>query len=793
MTRLFLYTPTNNAVALQSPAFKLAQQEEQLSGCTLTFESSLDLYTQIESEALFNLYPEILKGQTQVAFTADLPLQVTLVLGADLLSDLASCLASPQPDTIGPELEQLDKTHPLLSTDSWFATSIWQEQPSGRCGYETLWSLIVAEGRDPESQRQQGLEFLEQFLKTATGNNLSSLFEQIEVLQEIPAFKNLQQSTTTADTIDTNTIDTDTFPAVLKELAQAIEALSEVDLWQDLSPPESEGQASSSVSSPPTEADSSEATQSEASQRIFLEAEGVRLSASVLWRLQKQFFSAQSPRADRSDAIAFNPAHSSTLAFGYAGAIAAFLQDCLAVTKRHKTNFAVLDKTEPVYILELGAGTGRFAYRLLRQLQPLLARPGLKKLKVKYVLTDFVPQNLDFWQNHDALQPWFERGSLDVAAFDLQHPDAIALRHSNKILTPDTLVNPLIVIANDVFSCLPQDAYYLESGVIYEDRVSLSAPAGTDLERWQSLAQFSLHYEQRPLERDRTSIPDLVAQYGQHCDRSHILWPTVALTSLDFLRTLANDRLMAISSDVAYCHEIALQGNGEPIPNCNGYVALPVNYHALADYSQRQGGQALQPERVTPGFSTQILLFGNHPTGFRETQASYHHLDLFTSSQTALLLDPLIANQIETLSLSQLVTYLQSRHWDAEVFLACFSALLPHLEHASAALGQDLIQGAHQVWQGYYPLGEDRDLAFYLGMILYSLGDCTSAVDYFERSRQSHGDDASTLYNLAMSHYQLQHLEQALDYLDRTLAVDPTFEAARNARAQWPQEFNLKN
>jgi hypothetical protein len=95
----------------------------------------------------------------------------------------------------------------------------------------------------------------------------------------------------------------------------------------------------------------------------------------------------------------------------------------------------VLDGNQPVYLLELGAGAGRFAYYFLRQLVPLWRQSVLRDVPVKYVLTDYNEKPLEFWQTHSRLRPYVDAGVLDFACFDVERDKEIRLRASGAVHT----------------------------------------------------------------------------------------------------------------------------------------------------------------------------------------------------------------------------------------------------------------------------------------------------------------------------------------------------------------------
>jgi hypothetical protein len=75
--------------------------------------------------------------------------------------------------------------------------------------------------------------------------------------------------------------------------------------------------------------------------------------------------------------------------------VAGFLRDLVAC------GADALDAAAPLHIVELAAGSGQFAFTFLRSLHEFMAAvPGLRGLRVRYVMTDFAESNVIAWA-HD--------------------------------------------------------------------------------------------------------------------------------------------------------------------------------------------------------------------------------------------------------------------------------------------------------------------------------------------------------------------------------------------------------
>src|ERR1044072_5385972 len=190
-----------------------------------------------------------------------------------------------------------------------------------------------------------------------------------------------------------------------------------------------------------------------------------RLSRSLLWQLQRNYFEQQGIEAWRSGAVPHHITSSPFIADAYARVVMGFLRD-----------WSTLDPRQPVHIVELGSGSGRFAYSFLKTFLNLHRNSVLKMIPVRYVMTDFTESNIEHWRTHPSLVPLIKEGVLDLARFDLESDVQLELLHSGDVLSTATLRNPLIVISNYVFDSTPQDAFLAAEENLFEILVTLTTP-----------------------------------------------------------------------------------------------------------------------------------------------------------------------------------------------------------------------------------------------------------------------------------------------------------------------------
>src|SRR5713226_795118 len=96
----------------------------------------------------------------------------------------------------------------------------------------------------------------------------------------------------------------------------------------------------------------------------FVLEEKRRLSDSLIWRLQRDFYSQKGEEAWLTGRTPYYVTSNAFIANAYARVIAGFLRDCAGAT----SNLGPLDPKAPVYILEVASGSGKFGFLFLKKL-----------------------------------------------------------------------------------------------------------------------------------------------------------------------------------------------------------------------------------------------------------------------------------------------------------------------------------------------------------------------------------------------------------------------------------------
>lgn len=508
-------------------------------------------------------------------------------------------------------------------------------------------------------------------------------------------------------------------------------------------------------------------------------AQGERLSHSALWTLQRAYFNQVGVNAWRSGRVPHYITSNPFIAAAYARVVTAFLRDLAAATS--------CSANEPLTIVELGAGSGRFAFHFL---QKLLAEPRpalLRGVPFRYVMTDVSPANLAFWREHPQLQPYFDAGVLDLSLFDAEQDESLHLQISGETLELGGARRPLVVIANYVFDGLRHDAWLVKEGVLHEGRVTLTAANGENVELDPALLQsLDASFEYVPVQNEpdvESEQAFLVAEYQQLLGEGAFQIPCAALSCIRALSRLASGGFLLLSADKGYCREEELLYRSDPEIARHGSVSLSVNYHAIGRYVEKLGGEALFPAQASPNLVVAAFLL-DAPGNGDETRAAFASaVDSFGPGDWFTIKKGVEAACAE-MELPHLLAAIRLGGCDAKLFMDVSERILELSPSSAGPERRACFTLARQIHQLHFDLGEARDLVFHLGVWMRELGYLEEAIRYFELTRAARGTSALIAYNLAFCHLGQQRALEALRFVEEAIGADPTMAEARALRTE---------
>ena len=497
---------------------------------------------------------------------------------------------------------------------------------------------------------------------------------------------------------------------------------------------------------------------------------GVALSRSLIWGMQRQFYAERGLSAWTADQVPSYITNNPFIAEIYAEIIAAFIEDCLS----HDGNGTPTEK--PLHVVELGAGTGKFSWLLLRRLTALLeernTRPGL----LRYCMTESAESQVIAWRDNSYLAEFVDRGLLGFGTFQAGGAGGFSLSSATK--------GPVAVVANYVFDSLPQDAFAVENGQLSEFLLTTSSEGEP-----RSFRDLRFSFEKAGTCSSRYSDVNwnsILERYRAHLPAATVLFPAVALQTLSTLSEMSDGRMLVLAADKGFTREedLALL-RGDPqfefhAGNC--CFSQVVNFDAIAKYFRARGGHALLPAKHVS--SLQLCAFFEHPAkqDFSATCKAYANAARPFGPDDLFALMSWLNAQLDEIPLPQALSLLRLTSWDTHAFNRMFPAIARHARQAILER-QDLRQAVLNTWANHYPLcHEDNVLAFHCGVVLLELRFFAEAYEMFRKSQQLFGPSATTSYNLGLCCLGLNQQDQALGLMREACALDPNFEAARQSR-----------
>lgn len=503
----------------------------------------------------------------------------------------------------------------------------------------------------------------------------------------------------------------------------------------------------------------------------------VPLSQSLIWRLQRDFYAQRGLKAWNEDLVPSYITNNPFIAEIYAGIVAGFFEDCMSSARR-----SPLSQENPLRILELGAGTGKFSYLFLRKLTALLRENNIPLHPLRYCMTDTSESLLTEWRENAYLKEFASAGILEFEIFQAGQKYRQEAR------------GPLIIIANYVFDSLPQDAFAIANGEIQEILVTTSAAAGVANPYLKDL-RFS--YQNSAIAQQRyadDSWNGVLDQYRTRLSTATVLFPGSALQTLQQLSSSSDGRMLVLVADKGITHEedLALAPREPALEFHAGgrCFSQQVNFDAISKYFLGKGGEALVPAKHFTNLNLCAFIQRNPGDDFPATRKAYEQaISAFGPDDLFAIMSWLNAH-LEEISLPQALALLRLTRWDTIAFVRLFPVIARQARNAHAER-IDLRDAVLNTWENHFPLTKDENvLAFYCGVILLELRFFEEAYSMFRKSQQLFAPSATTNYNLGLCCLGLGRSREALELMREACELDPSFEPAKQSR--WKLEDQVR-
>ncbi|HHG85609.1 MAG TPA: hypothetical protein ENJ82_12750 [Bacteroidetes bacterium] len=489
---------------------------------------------------------------------------------------------------------------------------------------------------------------------------------------------------------------------------------------------------------------------------------GDRLSESPIWQWQRNYFANKGIAAWSENVVPDFITNNAFTAKAFARVTRAYLYDYVASCGPKGP--------ETVYILEAGAGSGRFAYRFL---QILHSGPALP-CPVTFVLSDFTESLLEFWRSHPRLVPFLESGQLDFAHYDSAENAPIHLEHSGQILSPESLQSPLIVIGNYYFDSLPHDLFRIEKGMLLEGRVQFTTPEDEGRSGLDAVGQTLEFVPLSGAAYPRADWNAILENYRQTLGEGTFTFPVGGMRSLEFLASLSQSGCFMLAADKGPNLLPALRSGQHEQLDKHGAISASVNFHALAQWLESQG-KVFQQNHPYHRLNVLALQLGqNLPESSRTQLAFQEQIIAFGPDDYTNLKDSIFAD-LDQQSSQGLYAFLRLSHWDPEILMSVYTRLARVLPTCSEAVRTAFVAGFRESWQLHYALDQKVRYGFLLGSLCASIAAFSDALHFFIASLKAEGEKGDTVFNAALCLARLGANDESRTWLHKaeSLGVDP--------------------
>lgn len=431
-----------------------------------------------------------------------------------------------------------------------------------------------------------------------------------------------------------------------------------------------------------------------------------------------------------------------------------------------------LNKT--VTVLELGGGTGQFAWHFIQAFRQL-CRQAEQPFQLRYILTDPVPATLAALNQNPFFQSLIDSGTLQLGWADLE--DVTLFSHEGLPLPiPELqLLTMSYVLCHQPFHLLEA-----RNGKEYEYLISSEIEAPADFEQllqnpgpldglvFEPEALVShLYFE--PDKPRRALLESLLNRWPER----KMMYAREAFAGLcAWSRHLGAGGMLLISDQAWVDTE---RSPVFPEPSRHGpHLAWPVhfpllaawlNYHGLSSVHTRNPLWPLHTLLAVKGPVTQKLL-SSFTREFEQRNRNLFAAELVDSAESAA-----DSGDMRKASLL-LVQALEHRPGDARVLHRLIACLIEQ---------QAFDQAADYLEQPLIDLFSEYDFSFQRGQVALFQGEYSQACLQFAKSLLQAGPDPATHYNLGLSLMLTQQHDKARIQFQAALVLDPEHNLAHIA------------
>lgn len=511
-----------------------------------------------------------------------------------------------------------------------------------------------------------------------------------------------------------------------------------------------------------------------------------QFSKSRIWQFQRDYFNHVGIDAWRYGKVPHYISSNPIVGKTYAELVLAFLRDLSLKGQQ----------TETVYLIELGAGHGRMCYHFFKHFEKYYESSAIRLPPFCFILSDFTENNLRFWKEHPRLQPYFEKGWMDLSLFDVENSHEIILQYAGINLKSQMLQQPLLVVANYLFDSIPQDLYHVSVDGIQNCLITLKTDRNpSDIGQDELIKELEIEYSYPEtndyVRYEEPILNELLEDYNQILTDTHILFPHIGIKCLERLRMLSTKGLVLLSADKGSHHFSYLDHMPAPKIIAHGSFSLSVNYHAFVQYCESRVGLSLLPHHQHANIDLVCFLLLPNPNSYKEFIHAHDRFVKNYGPDDYFSIKKILQKNLHIISFQDVLAAIRLSGYDSRLFLQMVPRLYEILPEINDEQRWSLYQSIINVWDTYFPLGETHDLAFELGNLLMKLVFYKEALIFYELSIKIYGKKGSTLYNMALCLCLTKNFENARKIIQELRVHNPDSQELLSLTERFGDELKI--
>lgn len=513
-----------------------------------------------------------------------------------------------------------------------------------------------------------------------------------------------------------------------------------------------------------------------AAQKHLIESP-TRLSDSQLWKIQENYFALKGASAWQNE-IPFFISSNAFIGSRYAQLVIHMIGDLLARGPA----------PGPLYIVEIGAGHGKFSFYFLKAFSAALKHLGLEALDYRYIITDVAESNIDFCQKNEAFAPYIESNRMDFGVFDARHQDEFELRIQSVPFSSIKPQWPVVYICNYVFDILPHDAFRFEGDTLYELQVELTSRyqvfnadkpkrlKDVQIEQFYSQVEDVNHYYAEP---DQDALLQYYRRYFEGKDKGFFLFPIGAMRFADKIKRLSTqsvilcgDKGVALKDNLSCIH----QNNFYSYDGC---FAFSVNMHALGAYLKGKDGDYL-PTQHQNYFNTVLYSQGINFENMPYMKAYFQdELEMFGADEFCFINEELALNGYR-FSLKACLSILRLSHYDPFTYNQVHQHIMNQFDLMNAAMVKDVIKALIRVEENLFHDKTTHDAFAMLGCFYSKAKQYKKAEELFQLAIKHSGNQGFAYQQLGLLFEKRGNSNRAIEHYQQAVAKNPKDKFSRS-------------